>query len=72
MNEMGPTSGKAAADVGIRDGVASFLDPLGDPADGECGRRDPEVVKLDQVADGFRLIELLGVGRAAQGAFETE
>jgi len=69
---MRPASGKASSDVGFRDVVTALFDTLGDTADGEFGRWQPKVVKFDWVAGGFGLLEQLGVGGAAERAFEAE
>lgn len=52
--------------------MSSHFDALGDSADGEGWSGNPEVVDLDLKTEGFGLLEQLGVGGAAVGAFETE
>ena len=52
--------------------MAAHFDTLGDAADGERGRGQPEVVDFDLVTEGFGPLEKADVGHAAQGAFETE
>lgn len=69
---MRPTSGEAAADVGFRDGVSTHFDALGDAADGELGRWQPEIMDLDLITRDFGLLEELRVGGAAQRAFKAE
>jgi hypothetical protein len=69
---MRPASGKASADIGFRDVVTAHFDTLGDSADGKFGRWQPEVVEFDLVAEGFGLLEQLGVSCAAECAFEAE
>lgn len=69
---MRPTSGEAAADVGFRDGVSTHFDALGDAADGELGRWQPEVMDLDLIARDLGLLEEFRVGSATQRAFEAE
>ena len=65
-------SRKPTAHIDLRDRVAAHFDALADAADCECGRRNPEVVKLDLVTEGFGPLQQLGVGGSAQGAFESE
>ena len=72
MNEIGSTSCKPAAHIGLWNVVTAHFDTLGDAADGEVGRWQPEVVEFDLKNEGFGLLEQLGVGRSAEGAFETE
>jgi hypothetical protein len=69
---MRPTSGEAPADVDFRDGVSTHFDALGDAADGELGRWQPEVMGLDLIARDLGLLEKFRVGSATQRAFEAE
>jgi hypothetical protein len=72
MNEIETASGVTPVDVGGGNEVATHFDALGDPADGEFGRGQPEVMDLDGVTQCFCPLEGAGVGRAAEGAFEAE
>ncbi len=72
FQKMGQASGETAFHVGVRNGMPAHFDTLGNPANGQGRRWDPEVVDFDLVAGGFGLFQELGVGGAAESAFEAE
>ncbi len=72
MNEIETASGVTPADVGGGNEVAAHFDALGDAADGEFGRGQPEIMDFDAVTECLGTLEGAGVGRAAEGAFEAE
>jgi hypothetical protein len=65
------TSRESALHVGLGSGMSALFKALGNAADGEGRYGNPEVVALDLVAEGFGLLDQLGVGGAAEGASEA-
>ena len=61
MNKIETASGEAPADICGRNEVATHFDALGDPADGEFGRGQREVMNLDGVTQRFCPLEGAGV-----------